>query len=211
MKRMFLLFAVLAASLAAAPPTNEERKFAAGQLRQSRKTFLKSIQGLSEEQWKFKPAADRWSIAECAEHITISEEMLLQLVTQKILKSDPVPRTAPVYRQDDEEIIKSTMDRSRKAAAPEFLRPASKWATRDELIKEFKTRRERTIEYIRTTQEDLRSHVLPSGPGRSRDAYQYVLLLSAHAERHAAQIDEVKSAPNFPKKRKRLGRDPHPR
>jgi hypothetical protein len=31
------------------------------------------------------------------------------------------------------------------------------------------------------------------------DAYQVMLLLSAHCERHTAQIDEVKADPHYPK------------
>jgi hypothetical protein len=31
------------------------------------------------------------------------------------------------------------------------------------------------------------------------DAYRWVLLMSAHTERHTNQIKEVKADPNFPK------------
>ncbi len=37
--------------------------------------------------------------------------------------------------------------------------------------------------------------------GRKLDAYQWVLLISAHCERHMKQIEEVKADPNFPKKK----------
>jgi hypothetical protein len=32
------------------------------------------------------------------------------------------------------------------------------------------------------------------------DAYEFVLLIAAHSERHTKQINEVKLDPNFPKK-----------
>jgi hypothetical protein len=36
-------------------------------------------------------------------------------------------------------------------------------------------------------------------PGVLLDAYEWVLFLTAHSERHLKQIQEVKSDPNFPK------------
>jgi hypothetical protein len=36
--------------------------------------------------------------------------------------------------------------------------------------------------------------------GKKLDAYEWVLCIAAHSERHTQQINEVKSDPNFPKK-----------
>ena len=35
---------------------------------------------------------------------------------------------------------------------------------------------------------------------KTMDAYQAMLMLSAHSERHTAQINEVKAAAGYPKK-----------
>src|SRR5208282_3407039 len=43
------------------PLTAEEREFALKSLQATHDAFLQSISGLSEKQWKFKPAPDRWS------------------------------------------------------------------------------------------------------------------------------------------------------
>jgi hypothetical protein len=198
MRRTLLLLAMALPTLVAATLTDQDRAFGVKQLENSRKLFLESIKGLTEEQWKFKPAPDRWSIAECAEHITLSEEVLMQFVTEKLLKNAVVPRMGAIDRQDDLDVIRSAKDRSTKATAPGTLRPTGKWPTRTLLTDEFRKRRERTIEYIRTTQNDLRAHVEESGPGRIRDGFQYIMLISAHSERHTAQIEEIKQSPRFP-------------
>ena len=52
--------------------TPEERDFALKQFETTRDNFLNSISGLSQKQWTFKPAPDRWSVGEVAEHITVS-------------------------------------------------------------------------------------------------------------------------------------------
>src|SRR5262245_52360954 len=71
--------------------SDAERKAAVAYLEDTRKKFLDSLQGLSEAQWKFKPGPDRWSVAEVAEHIAISEETILGLITGQILKSPAMP------------------------------------------------------------------------------------------------------------------------
>ena len=85
-----------------------------------------------------------------------------------------------------------------KAKAPEFLQPKRRWPDREALIAHFKQSRDRNIVYMQTTQDDLRAHFMEHPLLKTMDAYQIMLLLSAHSERHTAQIAEVKSAPGYP-------------
>ena len=55
------------------------------------------------------------------------------------------------------------------------------------------------MDYVRTTNDDLRDHFGPHPMLGTMDAYQWILLISAHSERHTKQIEEVKADPNFPK------------
>jgi hypothetical protein len=183
---------------AAGSLTQKERDAAVKYLEETRENFLRSIDGLTEAQWKFKPAPDRWSIAEVAEHIALSESMILQLVTDRVMKT-PAAKPAP-GAASDEAVIKLVNDRSNKAQAPEVLKPVNKWASREALTKDFADARARTISYIRETSDDLRAHSTPHPVLKSLDAYQWVLLLAAHSARHTAQIEEVKAAPGFPSK-----------
>jgi hypothetical protein len=74
--------------------TKEERDRAVDYLKQTQKEFLAAIEGLSDAQWKFKSAPDRWSIAEVAEHIAVTEDTIWQLVSGKIMKSPAAPENA---------------------------------------------------------------------------------------------------------------------
>ena len=76
----------LAQSAASATLSADERAEAVKYLEETQKNFLTAIKGLSEAQWKFKPAPDRWSVAEVAEHIAVSEETLLGMITNQIMK-----------------------------------------------------------------------------------------------------------------------------
>lgn len=176
-----------------------ERDRAMSSLHATRKLFLDSITGLSKAQWEYKPDANTWSIAECAEHIALSEDSLLELVTKKVMTSPP-PADGKPDPANDEKLLTMLVDRGKKFQAPEFLRPTRKWATAEELIAHFKTSRDRTIEYVETTQGDLRAHAAPHPVFKALDAYQWILLISGHSERHTLQLNEVKRHPSFPKK-----------
>ena len=181
----------------AGPLTDMERDAAVKHLAETRQKFLDSVANLSDAQWTYKAAPDRWSIAEVAEHIAISEATILQLIREKIMKAAPPAGDAP--RMPDEQVTAAIVDRTERFQAPEMLRPTNRWSTRDALVKDFSAARETTMNYVRTTTDDLRGHAAPHPVLRSLDAYQWVLLLSAHSARHTAQIEEVKTSPGYPK------------
>jgi DinB superfamily len=177
----------------------QERERALKSLQATHDAFLKSIAGLSEKQWRFKPAPDRWSVAEVSEHIAVAESSIFGLVQTQIMTSPAAPEKRSEVVGKDEIILTKVPDRSHKVQAPEFLKPTNRWATEAELIKAFEQSRGATMEYVRTTNEDLRDHFGPHPVLGPLDAYQWILLISAHSERHTKQIEEVKADPNFPK------------
>ena len=184
----------------AATLTSDERKEAIKYLEETRKNFLDSVKGLSEAQWKFKAAPDRWSVAEVAEHIAVSEETLMSLVTERIMKSPATPEKKETAKGKDAQLRNQVVDRSTRVQAPEMLKPTNRWATQAELVKAFNASRDKTINYIKTSQDDLRSHFGPHPLLKDLDAYQWITLISAHSARHTDQIKEVMADPNFPKK-----------
>ena len=179
--------------------TAEERARAIEYLKQTQKDFLASIEGVSEAQWKFKAAPDRWSIAETAEHITVAEQTIWDLVSGKIMKSPAAPEKRAEVKGKEEKIVNAIPDRSRKAQAPEQLKPTGRWANRAALTKEFESIRGKEISYVTDTKEDLRSHFEEHPFLKTMDAWQWLLFNGAHCKRHTAQILEVKADPNYPK------------
>ena len=195
MKTLILATACLAA-LSAATLQRGERDRAMSSLHASRKQFLDSISGLSEAQWNFKPDEKTWSVAEVAEHIAISEDTLWGMIEKQML---PSPAKSVDLKANDEAIMKGVTDRSKKFQAPEMLVPTHRWKTREELTAHFKASRDKLIAYVDTTSDDLRSHTAPHPVFKELDAYQWILLISGHSERHTMQILEVKANPGFPK------------
>jgi hypothetical protein len=192
---------ILAAAVAAGQPLSQgDRSRLLSELHATRKTFLDSITGLSTAQWKFKPAPDRWSIAECAEHVALAEDALFKTFREKVMTSPPVKRNAAEVRKQDEEILARVSDRSQKAQAPMALRPTGRWPDAASVAAHFRESRDRLLDYVRSTQDDLRSHVAPMSPGGPpMDGFQWLLLIAVHTGRHVEQIEEVKASPGYPK------------
>jgi len=198
---LVVLTTVSGRAQAAAPATlsPEEREFALKNLQTTHDKFLQSIAGLSQKQWTFKPGPDRWSVAEVAEHITVSESTILGLIQKQVMASPAAPEKREQVKGKDEMILQRMPDRSHKAQAPEFLRPTGRWPTEADLTKAFEESRKVTMDYVRTTNDDLRDHFFDHPVFGTMDGYQWLLLLSGHSARHTAQIEEVKADPNFPK------------
>lgn len=180
--------------------TDQERAEAVKYFDETRRNFLDAIKGLSEAQWRYKSGPDRWSIAEVAEHIAVSEETLFNLVTQRLMQTPAAPEKKEAVKGKEAVIRASIMDRSVKAQAPEMIKPANRWATQEALVKAFNASRDKTIGYIKETQDDLRSHFYAHPVFKDLDAYQWLIFMSGHSARHTAQINEVKEAQGYPKK-----------
>lgn len=188
-----------AAAPAPATLSAAERDAALKSLQATHDAFLQSIAGLSEKQWNFKPAPDRWSVAEVSEHIAVSESTILGLVQSKFMAGPATPEKRSEVKVTDDAILQRVPDRSHKVQAPEMLKPTGRFANREQVTKAFEDSRKATMDYVRTTNDDLRDHFGPHPVLGTMDAYQWILLISAHSERHTKQIEEVKADPSFPK------------
>lgn len=199
MKNAKVILTLSALSLAAmsATLTESEKQEGLAQLDRTRSGVVEATKGLSEAQLKFKAAPDRWSVAEVLEHIALAEDMLFDNVTKNVMKA-PAGKPARDYKSTDKFVLTAIPDRSQKFQAPEPLLPAGR-RSYQESLDHFLKSRARTAEFLKST-ADLREHVVDSPLGRPLDAYQWLLFIAAHSERHTKQILEVKADPNFPKK-----------
>ena len=200
MKKWLALFLLAAVAVSADTLTQADRDKAVAELEGSRKVFLDATRGLSPAQWNFKSAPDRWSVAECAEHIALAEGFIFGSVTQ-IMKGPATPEKRGAVKGKDEMIVKMLQDRSHKATAPEPIDPVKRPMGYEESVKLFLDGRAKTIDYVKTTEDDLRDHFFdhPVPAIGTLDAYQWILFISGHTRRHTLQILEVKADPNFPK------------
>jgi len=165
-------------------------------LEQTRDGVVTATKGLSEAQLTFRPAPDRWSIAQVLEHITVVEGAIYGNVTENIMKAPPGAPDRDTAKIDAE-VFAMVPDRTHKVKAPEQFVPNSRWPATDTLDQFLKTRA-RTIAFFEST-PDLRAHVGGQGFLGPLDAYEWIMFTAAHSARHTKQILEVKADPNFRK------------
>jgi hypothetical protein len=195
---VLLLLASLAAPLFAVEPmTDAERAALVVHLERTAARFEKSIDGLSEAQWNWKAAPERWSAGEAAEHIATAEGFIRGAI-EPLMKEDPKPELLEGARKE-EMLDKVLLDRSKKFQAPEPLKPVHKYRTPAEALAAFRAERQKTIEFVKAG-GDFRLHAGPHPAIGPLDAYGWVVFLSAHSERHTLQIEEVKADAGFPVK-----------
>ena len=192
-----LLLMAAAAAASAQEVTQAEKDRALQYLETTKKNVLEATKGLSEAQWNFKPAPDRWSVAQVMEHIAAAEDFIRDLVKEKVMMA-PAGDAGRDVKKTDEGVLMMVPDRTTKAQAPEPLVPTNRFGSPDASIKHFVESRATTVNFLKTT-TGLRDHVADSPLGKL-DGYEFVLLIAAHSERHTKQINEVKADPNFPKK-----------
>jgi DinB family protein len=190
---------VFSSSLIAGDTAPADREKLIAHLKMTEAAFLKSIDGVSDAQWKWKSAPDRWSVAETAEHITKAEDMLRGRVEAMLKAPAAAPDMVAKTKGKDEIILKAIPDRTQKRQAPEPLVPKGSFATKAALIEAFKAARAKTLA-IASSKTDLRAYANAELPVGETDALQGILFLSAHTERHTKQIEEVKATAGYPAK-----------
>jgi hypothetical protein len=194
---VFVVLLVTATAASAQEVTQGEKDRALEYLESTKANILKATKGLSEAQWNFKPASDRWSVAQVMEHIAASEDFIRDgLLKEKVMALPPGQPDREVKKLD-EAVLTMIPDRTRKAQAPDPLVPRNRFGSPDESLKHFLESRSTTEQYLKAT-SGLRDHVM-DGPVGKMDGYEFILFIAAHSERHTKQIEEVKADPNFPK------------
>ncbi len=196
MKLRPLAAAGFAATLLAQPLPEADRARAIAELESSRKLLLDAVSGLTPAQWMFKPAPERWSIAECVEHIALAEDSYYRLITGPLMSSPAEPAKRAEVRGKDDEVLRKMPDRSSKRVTSQALEP--KGLPPNEALEHFLSSRERFLAYARTAPEGLRDRFRAHRAVGLIDGYQWILLASGHTLRHIEQIREVKAHPAFP-------------
>lgn len=209
MKPMQSLLSALALALLCACPvlaqtdpkmTAEERAKLIQWLNESQAETIAAVEKLSDAQWNWKAAPEKWSVAECVEHIMLAEGTLMGQA-EKALAAPQNPAWAEKTKGKAEFIENVMVKRLGKAQAPEAIVPGGK-VSRSELMQKLREVRAKTLKFAETTQLPLKAHTSehPFPVFGTLNAYQWVIYIPLHNIRHNQQIAEVKANPNFPTK-----------
>jgi len=176
----------------------DERRQVLDWVDESSQEFLAATSDVSDAQWTWKAASDRWSVGETAEHVVLAERLLFNFVRKAIA----APPNRAWREQTDgktELLIRVMPSRQGKAVAPDPIVP-HETLTCAEVITRFKTQRLEIGEFARETQVALKEHtaVHPFPMFGTLNAYQWLIYILLHTIRHAKQIADVKRTLGYP-------------
>ncbi|MEK7793695.1 MAG: DinB family protein [Candidatus Hydrogenedentota bacterium] len=170
---------------------------------ESMDTLMGRITGLSDAQWNFKQNEDRWSVAECTEHIVRSERALLEYA-QKALSGDADPEWFERTKGKLELLMRAMPNRNPGGAggaqAPMEIRPTEHW-DRAKAIQEYYSIHGEVRAYIETLDKPIKEYTFehPFPVFGWLNAHDWLIYVPLHTIRHSRQIIEVQEDPNYPK------------
>lgn len=170
--------------------TDAERQELVDLLQDSYSEFEALVLDVEGEEWTAKPAEDRWSVGEVAEHLLLAEKALFGVI-RKAMEAEPYVEWEAVDEKGLDPILTQVPDRSQKVQAPDALQPTGE-LSREETLRRFAAVREETLAFISDTDAPVKSHVQPNPVVDQANVPQWIAFIAAHNLRHNQQIVEVK-------------------
>jgi hypothetical protein len=174
-------------------PTSAEIETARQYLEKTRDQICDCVQSLSEAQWTFKPSPDTWSVLDNVDHLGVVLTMARNLIDNAIDNPAIADRNVAEL---DALCVSRIVDRSARFKAPAVIQPVGN-LTPAEAFQQFRDKFVPLLDML-TSGARLRRNVAPHPLVGPMDAYQWILCVAAHQERHFHQILELKADPNFP-------------
>ena len=156
-------------------------------LEESRDALFAAVQGLSDEDAAVRRTPERWSIAECVEHVAVVERRMLAMIRKHFTLLD-----APLdTREREAKLLHVGSKRTRRIEAPPAAQPTGMKPLRAAL-EEFNQARSASLDYISETTDDLRARTVEHPVAGTITAQECLMLLATHPARHAEQIREMR-------------------
>jgi uncharacterized damage-inducible protein DinB len=165
---------------------------------QAQSRFMAAVSNLTNEQADFRPDENQWTIAEIVEHISIVNDGFLRL-THKLLKQ---AESAPRPPMSDLNLGHTSLDENGQQPgpfqAPDRVRPQGGVSVEDSLAKMRASLAGFTEIQSRLEAVDLSEQMFPHPALGPINAYQWLVLLGEHEDRHRGQIERLKAAAGSP-------------
>lgn len=180
--------------------TETDRAYLVASLDSTLKVVLNEISSLDNSQWNWKPAPDKWSAALVVEHLITHDELFYREV--RVLSGLPEPQPVPdsLFADDEDLLTYGEITEQNIGNSPAYLEPLGRWCSKDEAIMGYSRVRNALINFVKSTDQDLRKYYTRSGRGPTlyRDLHQLLLVSIAHTARHHKQIRNIKDEADWP-------------
>jgi len=160
--------------------------------------FIAEVISVNEAQADFRPVADEWTIAEIVEHLNIVNGGFLRITGKLLRQAEANPKPAPADLNLGGVIVDADGNPAPKFQAPEMVRPKGGVAIDDSIVGLQKTIAGFAELQPRLEAVDLSEQSFPHPVAGPLSAYQWMILLAEHSDRHLGQIGRIKAADGFP-------------
>jgi hypothetical protein len=188
---LIILLALATLRLDAEPMSDGDRQRLLAHLEMTESWLVSEVDGLSDEQLRFRRAPDAWNIMDVVEHLAIAEPQYWKNLQDSMKQ----PETTVKPEATDAAILWYGIDRTNRQKTGEARVPKGRWNTVKDSLGEFRKLRATMRDYATTTKDGLRARRLLEG---NMDVYQWFLMISSHSQRHILQIREIKAHPHYP-------------
>lgn len=188
MKRTSLLFVLSFFVVSAFAQTSEaDKEFAIKYLNATHQNIVDVVNSLSDEAWNYTPEAGGWSVANCVEHILVTEEAFTGMAMGTVSQAEA---TKEDLSAKDGMLIGMLANRGTKVTTAPQFEPSGRWESKEEMLTALEESRDKLISFIKTSDANLRNYKaeLPFG---ELDMVQLMLVIAAHSQRHTFQMNEV--------------------
>ncbi|MBI2796578.1 MAG: DinB family protein [Gemmatimonadetes bacterium] len=163
-----------------------------------RDRLVDALETLSDAQWNWAPDQRAWSAAHIAEHLAVIAYGTSRMLTDRFETLEPASFTPEQQARKDARIPLAVANRGVKLESPEHVRPKSRWSSRAETMAKLLYGHDAVADAVRNATVDLRSRTAPHPYLGAFDGMQWAVFTAAHADRHLAQLDELRALPGFP-------------
>ncbi len=172
--------------------TAEKRQQILDDLAEGRNGLFGELNGLTEEQWRFKPSPDVWSVSETVEHVVFVENRVGERI--HTLKQGAAESGDEAL---DEQIRSAVRSRNFRAKTPPAAEPSNTLSLAD-AMPQFDRARAETAALL-DQPHPFRGRLQPHPALGRLDGCQWMLAGANHVIRHVSQIRELKNHPDFPR------------
>src|SRR5262245_21534114 len=160
--------------------------------------FVAAVTNLSEAQANFRPEENRWTIAEIVEHVSIVNDGFLRLAHKLLKEAESEPRPPKADLNLGHTSLDENGRQREPFQAPERVRPKGGVSVEDSLAKMGMALAGFADIQPRIEAIDLSEQVFPHPALGPFNAYQWMILLGEHEDRHRGQIERLKATAGFP-------------
>ncbi len=160
--------------------------------------FIAGVDSITEAQAGFRSADDEWTIGEIVEHVNIVNNGFLRITHKLLRQAEADPKPAPAVLNLGGVIVTEDGQQAPKFQAPETVRPKGGVAIADAIVGLKQTIVGFAEIQSRLEAVDLSEQKFPHPAVGPISAYQWMILLKEHSDRHLGQIERVKASAGFP-------------